>query len=111
MLRRLVILVALTALIATSADAVIVGRGKRGRKFFRYRLYAQKLQNDKRRIYNEYGFPIHRIREYAYGRIHEHWTYYEHGLEFVFDEESNLVETNTFWPEDRRERIEAFPGY
>ena len=111
MLRRLVLLLTLVALFATASEAVTVGRGKRSRRFIRHRTYVQKLQNDKRQIYNEYGFPVHRHREYAYGEIREFWTYYEHGLEFVFDEDSNLLETNKFWPENRRERIEAFPGY
>ena len=111
MLRRLVLLLTLVVLLSTAAEAVIVGRGRRGRSYLRHVTYVQKLQNDKREIYNEYGFPVHRHREYAYGRIREHWTYYEHGLEFVFDEDSKLVETNKFWPENRRERIEAFPGY
>jgi hypothetical protein len=111
MFRRLVLLLTLVALFSTAAEAVIVGRGRRGRSYLRHVTYVQKLQNDKREIYNEYGFPVHRHREYAYGEIREFWTYYEHGLEFVFDEDSNLVETNKFWPENRRERIEAFPGY
>ena len=111
MYRRLVLLLALVALLATASEAVTVGRGKRNRRFLRHRAYVQKLENDKKQIYNEYGFPVHRLREYAYGRLREHWTYYEHGLEFIFDEDSNLVETNRFWPENRRERFEAFPGY
>ena len=111
MYRRIVLLLALIALLATASEAVTVGRAKRKRRFLRHQLYVQKLQNDKKQIYNEYGFPVHRHREYAYGRIREHWTYYEHGLEFIFDEDSNLVKTNKFWPENRRERIEAFPGY
>lgn len=111
MYRRLVLLLTLVALLTTASEAVTVGKGKRGRKFLRRQTYVQKLQNEKREIYNEYGFPVHRHREYAYGRIREHWTYNEHGLEFIFDEDSNLVKTNRFWPENRRERIEAFPGY
>ena len=111
MFRRIVLLLTLVVLLSTAAEAVIVGRGRRGRSYLRHVTYVQKLQNDKREIYNEYGFPVHRHREYAYGRIREHWTYYEHGLEFVFDEDSKLVKTNKFWPENRRERIEAFPGY
>ncbi len=111
MFRRLVLLLTLVVLLSTAAEAVIVGRGRRGRSYLRHITYVQKLQNDKREIYNEYGFPVHRHREYAYGRIREFWTYYEHGLEFVFDEDSKLVKTNKFWPENRRERIEAFPGY
>ena len=111
MFRRLVLLIALVALVCTTADAVTVRRGKKGRKYLRRLSLAENLQNDKRSIYDEYGFPVHRHREYAYGRIREHWTYYERGLEFVFDEDSNLLQTNRFWPENRRERFERFPGY
>jgi hypothetical protein len=111
MFRRLVLLMALIALVCTTADAVTLRRGKKGRKYLRRFSLVENLQNDKRNIYNDYGFPIHRHREYAYGRIREFWTYYEHGLQFVFDEDSNIVETNRFWPENRRERFERFPGY
>lgn len=111
MFKRLVLLIALVALVATAADAVTITRGKKGRKYIRRFSLVENLTNDKLDIYDEYGFPVHRHREYAYGRIREHWTYYEHGLEFIFDEESNLVKTNQFWPENRRERIERFPGY
>jgi hypothetical protein len=111
MFKRLVLLMALVALVCTTADAVTISRGKKGRKYVRRFSLVENLQNDKRDIYDKYGFPIHRHREYAYGRIHEYWTYYEHGLEFVFDEDSNLLETNRFWPENRRERFERFPGY
>ena len=111
MFRRLVLLVALVAIFAGSTEATSVLRGKRGRKYSRRLALVNKLQKDKLRIYKEYGYPVHRLRVYSYGRIREHWTYYEHGREFVFDDESNLVETNRFWPENRRERLERFPGY
>jgi hypothetical protein len=112
MAKRLILLVALAALVCTSAaQAVTPGRGSKGRKMLRYSYYAQYLQNDKLRIYEEYGYSMHRLRVYGYGRILEHWKYYDLGLEFVFDEDSNLVETNHFAPENRRERFEVFPGY
>ncbi len=111
MLKRLVLLVALVALFATSTEATSVLRGKRSRKYARRLALVDKLEKDQLRIYKEYGFPVHRLRVYSYGRIREHWTYYEHGREFVFDDESNLVKTNRFWPENRRERFERFPGY
>jgi hypothetical protein len=72
---------------------------------------VDNLEKDKLRIYQEYGFPIHRLRVTGYGRRTEHWTYYEHGLEFVFDEDSRLIKTNRFWPEDKRARIERYPSY
>jgi hypothetical protein len=112
MAKRLILLLALAALICTSgAEAVTPGKGKKGRKVLRYSYYAQFLQNDKLRIYEEYGYPVHRLREYGYGRILEHWKYYDLGLEFVFDDNSVLVDTNRFPPENRRERIELLPRY
>ena len=111
MYRRLILLVALVAIFATSTEATSVLRGKRRRKYCRHQALVGSYQNDKLRIYKEYGFPVHRLRVHSYGRIREHWTYYEHGREFVFDDESNLVKTNRFWPENRRERFERFPGY
>ena len=111
MFRRLVLLVALVALFTASTEATSVIRGKRSRRYARRLALVDKLEKDQLRIYKEYGFPVHRLRVYAYGRIREHWTYYEHGREFVFDDESNLVETHRFWPENRRERIERFPDY
>jgi hypothetical protein len=112
MAKRIILIMALAALLgATATEAVTLERGKKGRKYFRQSYYVQNLRNDKLAVYEEYGYPVHRLREYGYGRIVEHWTYYEFGLEFTFDESSNLVETKTFTPENRRERFERFPGY
>jgi hypothetical protein len=111
MFKRLFLVFTLVALLAATADAAMVHRGKRGRRLLRRTLLVQKWQNDKLRVYRRYGFPVHRIREEAFGRIREHWTYYEHGVEFIFDEDHNLVKTNKFWPEDRRARIDRYPGY
>ena len=110
MLRRLVLLLALVAFTSAATEAAVL-RGKRLRSYTRHRLLVEKLEKDKLMIYKEYGYPRHRLREYAYGRIREQWTYYEAGRTFVFDDESNLVKTERFWPEDRRERIERFPDY
>ena len=111
MFKRLFLIFTLLALLCATTDAVTVYRGKRGRRLLRHELLVKKWRNDKLSVYEEYGFPVHRLREEAYGRILEHWTYYEHGVEFVFDEDHNLVKTRTFWPEDRRARIERYPGY
>lgn len=112
MLKRILLLLALAALVsASAAEAVTPGKGMKGRKVLRYSYYAQFLQNDKLRIYEEYGYPAHRLREYGYGRIVERWRYLDLGVEFVFDESSVLVETNTFEPEHPRARFERFPGY
>ena len=112
MAKRIIILLALATLLgATATEAVTPGKGKKGRKYLRYTYYVENLRNDKLAVYEEYGYPVHRLREYGYGRIAERWTYYELGLEFVFDEDSVLLETKTFRPENRRERIERFPGY
>ncbi len=112
MFKRIILLVALAALLgATATEAVTPGKGKKGRKYLRHTYYVENLKNDKLAVYEDYGYPVHRLREYGYGRIIERWTYNELGREFVFDENSNLIETKTFWPENRRERIELFPGY
>jgi len=112
MAKRIILIVALAALLgATAIEAVTPGKGKKGRKYLRNSYYVANLQNDKLAVYEEYGFPVHRLRDYGYGRITERWTYYELGLEFTFDESSNLVDTRTFRPENRRERFERFPGY
>lgn len=112
MFKRIIILLALAALLgATATEAVTLGKGKKGRKFLRHTYYVENLRNDKLAVYEEYGYPVHRLREYGYGRITERWKYYELGLEFVFDQNSALIEVKTSWPENRRERIEVFPGY
>ena len=112
MAKRIILIMALAALLsATASEAVVPGKGMKGRRHLRYTYYIENLRNDKLAVYEEYGYAVHRLREYAYGRITERWTYYELGLEFVFDEDSILIDTRTFWPEDRRERIDRFPGY
>jgi hypothetical protein len=112
MAKRIILIMALAALLgATATQAVTPGKGKKGRNYFRQSYYVANLQNDKLAVYEEYGYPTHRLREYAYGERTESWTYYADGVEFVFDEDSNLVKTNTFSPENRRERFERFPGY
>lgn len=112
MAKRIILIMALAALLgATATEAVTPGKGKHGRRYFRQSYYVANLQNDKLAVYEEYGYPMHRLRECAYGEITESWTYYEDGLEFVFDKDSNLIKTNTFRPENRRERIDEFPGY
>jgi hypothetical protein len=112
MAKRIILIMALAALLsATATEAVTPGKGKKGRKYFRQSYYVANLQNDKLAVYEEYGYPIHRLREVAYGERTETWTYYEDGVEFVFDQDSNLIRSRTFSPENRRERIDRFPGY
>lgn len=108
MKRLTALLAAILVLVSTASQARVVYayRGKGGRRALRYANLVDKWEGDKRRVYEEYGFPVHRLREYAYGRVTEHWTYYEKGKEFVFDEEGDLVKTRSFWPENRRERFE-----
>jgi len=112
MAKRIILIAALAALLGASAtEAVTLGKGKKGRNYLRNCYYVQNLQSDKLAVYEEYGWPVHRVRDYGYGRITERWTYYEIGLEFTFDERSNLIETRAFPPENRRGRFERFPGY
>ncbi|HSG29798.1 MAG TPA: hypothetical protein VLA34_15055 [Candidatus Krumholzibacterium sp.] len=105
MIKRLILVLTLTSLLATASEAVTIRRGRAGRAYLRHSLLSMELQNDKLKIYDEYGYPVHRLRVKGYGRILEHWTYYEVGREFIFDEDSRLVEVRKFWPEDRRERF------
>jgi len=112
MAKRIILIMALAALLgATATEAVTLGKGERGRRYFRQSYYVANLQNDKLAVYEEYGYPIHRLRECAYGEITEIWTYYRDGVEFVFNQDSDLIRTRTFSPENRRERFERFPGY
>ncbi len=105
MIKRLILVLTLVSLLAATAQAVTIGKGRRGRSYLRHSLLESKLTNDKLSIYQEHGYPVHRLLVKGYGRVLEHWTYYEIGKEFIFDEDSNLVETKEFWPEDRRERF------
>ena len=111
MFKHIVFAAVILSLVATSANAVTFRIGKRNRRYFRHALLVQRLKNDKLSVYEKYGYPIHRFRVYAYGEITEHWKYYAKGIEFVFDANSNIIKTNRFWPENRRERIVKFPQY
>lgn len=107
MVRRIILCLAVAALLVSTAEAVTI-RGVKGRRLLRHQYLISKWENDKLEVYKKHGFPLHRWREYGYGRITEHWKYYELGLEFVFDSESRLVKTHRFWPENRRERFERY---
>jgi hypothetical protein len=107
MIKRLTLVILLAAVVVSSAEGSIY-RGKRGRRNCKRTNLVLKFRNDKLKVYNEYGFPIHRIRVRGYGRVLEHWTYYEAGKEFIFDQDHKLVKVNRFWPEDRRARIESY---
>ena len=61
MLKRLALVVLLVALVAGSADANI-HRGKRGRRYCRRQGLVLYLQSDALKIYEQYGYPIHRLR-------------------------------------------------
>ncbi|MBN2184274.1 MAG: hypothetical protein JW746_03000 [Candidatus Krumholzibacteriota bacterium] len=105
MVKRLILVLVLVSFLAAAAEAVPVYRGKRGRSCLRHCLLSSRLTSDKLATYETYGYPVHRIRVNGYGRVLEHWTYYEIGREFIFDEDSKLVKVNKFWPEDKRERF------
>ena len=105
MLKRLILVLALVSFLAAAADAAPVYRGKRGRRNLRHCLLSSRLVSDKLATFHTYGYPVHRIRVNGYGRVLEHWTYYEIGKEFIFDEDSKLVKVNKFWPEDKRARF------
>ena len=73
-----------------------VVRGKKGRKYARRFSLRANLRNDKLRIYDEYGHTPHRLGRKAAGKRTERWKYYSLGVEFVFDEDHNLIETRRF---------------
>jgi len=108
MLKRLTLVLLLTALVAGSADASIY-RGKRERVYCRRQGLILYLHSDMLKIYEQYGYPIHRLRIRGIDETQERWTYYEAGREFYFDEDQRLVRTHKFFPEDKRARIEG-PG-
>ncbi|HMA76708.1 MAG TPA: hypothetical protein VKO43_05345 [Candidatus Krumholzibacteriaceae bacterium] len=107
MVKRVVFGLAILALMASASEAAII-RGVRGRRLLRHQYLIKKWTNDKLDVYRKHGFPRHRYRVYGYGRVREHWKYYKLGIEFVFDDESRIVKTSHFWPEDRRERFKRF---
>ncbi len=111
MVKRLTVIIALLSIISTTVLSASLTvrypvRGTRGRRLMRHQLLIESFRNDKLRIYKKYGFPRHRIRVRKFDSVTEHWKYYKHGVEFVFDEEGELVETDRFWPENRRERFQ-----
>lgn len=76
-------------------------RGKRGRKYVRHFLLRKNLKGDKKKTFERYGFTPHRLRFNGAGKITERWRYYSEGLEFIFDDDSNLLESRTIKREDR----------
>lgn len=87
------------------ADAIYYApqvTGKKERKYLRHFLYIKNLDGDKKAVYDEYGFTAHRVRLNEYGRVKEQWTYYEHGLVFVFDQCNSLLESREIDVEKRR---------
>jgi hypothetical protein len=66
-------------------------RGKKGRKYIRHFLLRKNLTGDKKFVYETYGYTPHRLRSDLGGRKTERWRYYTAGLEFVFDDEGNLI--------------------
>ena len=105
MLKKLALVVLLVALVAGSADASIY-RGKRGRKYCRRQGLVLYLHSDALKIYEKYGYPIHRLRIRGIDSTQERWTYFEAGREFYFNEDQKLVRTKKFFPENKRARME-----
>ena len=76
--------------------------GKKARRQIRHFLYGKNLVGDKKAVFDRYGFSRNRLRTNAAGRITERWRYYELGLEFTFDKDSNLIDEREIPREDRR---------
>ena len=77
---------------ATKQQNCVSVTGKRNRKNVRHLTLAEELQGDKKKVYQEFGYTPHRLRFAAAGRITERWIYYDKGLFFLFNEDSNLIE-------------------
>lgn len=74
-------------------------RGKRGRKYARRFSFRENLTGDKLAILDAFGHTPHRLGYKVGGVRTERWKYYAEGVEFVFDENSELIETRYFQPE------------
>lgn len=57
------------------------------------------LQGDKLVVFEELGYTPHRLGFNEGGKRTERWKYYSLGVEFLFDEYGNLIETRRFPPE------------
>lgn len=106
-MRKFVWTFALSLLVAAPALADVAYHapqvtGKKERKFLRHFLYVKNLDGDKKAVYDEYGYTPYRVRLNEYGRVKEKWTYYEHGLVFVFDQCNALLESHQVEVEQRR---------
>lgn len=73
-------------------------RGKKGRKYIRRLSLRENLTADKLAIYDTYGYTPHRLRFTAAGKRTERWIYHSLGVEYWFDEDSNLIDTRHFPP-------------
>jgi hypothetical protein len=74
-------------------------RGKQGRKYARRFSFRDNLTGDKLAILDAFGYTPHRLGYNSGSQRTERWKYYAEGVEFVFDENSNLIETVYFPPE------------
>jgi len=106
LLSGLVFLFAGSAFAETSAQYVgkygVSVTGVRYRKNLRHLMLAGALKGDKKKVYSKFGYTPHRLGYSVAGERTERWKYLEHGLEFTFDDESNLIETRTIFKENRR---------
>jgi len=106
-------LLILTGLLAFGVAPALAGKvhyppsvtGKKARKQIRHLLFVEMLEKDKKAVYDTYGYTPHRIRINAAGQVTERWTYYEAGLQFTFDKDSNLVEEHEIKVERRRDWV------
>lgn len=73
-------------------------RGKKGRKYVRRFSLRENLTGDKLRIYDELGYTPHRLGFNFAGRRTERWRYNRLGVEYVFDQDSELIATRHFPP-------------
>jgi len=58
--------------------------GKDGRRAERFRRLIEMFKDDRRAVYEQYGFPTYRHFELEFEMRTEHWFYLAEDLEFVF---------------------------
>jgi hypothetical protein len=76
--------------------------GKKARSQIRHFLYAKNLQNDKKVVFEKYGYTAHRIRINTGGNMSERWSYHSEGKEFTFDKYGNLIAKRDIGKTERR---------
>jgi hypothetical protein len=65
-------------------DGATTLKGKHARRAARVGQWIEQLKQDRRRIYDQYGYPTYRFYELEFDARTEHWFYLAENREFVF---------------------------